>query len=98
LERLYGGAEAEVTLAAAELFKGGKIQLTSLESVRTFRVKLATYGTILDTHKKREAEFSPNSQLYRKITQNKFVVRDLVHFHEHRRAKGWHASGSKSAF
>jgi hypothetical protein len=66
--------------------------LTSLESVRTFRVKLAAYGTILDTHKKREAEFLPNSQLYREITQNKFVVKDLVRFHEHRRAKGWHAS------
>jgi hypothetical protein len=34
LERLYRGAEAEVALAAAELFKGGKIQLTSLESGR----------------------------------------------------------------
>jgi hypothetical protein len=60
LERLYGGAEAGVTLAAAELFKGGKIQLTSLELVRTFRVKLSAYGTVLDTHKKREAEFLPN--------------------------------------
>jgi hypothetical protein len=92
LERLYGAAEAEVALAAAELFKGGNIQLTSLELVRTFRVKLSAYGTVLDTHKKQEAEFSPNSQLYREITQNKFVVTDLVHFHEHRKAKGWHAS------
>jgi hypothetical protein len=64
LERLYGGVEAEVTLAAAEIFKGGKIQLTALELVRAFQVKLAAYGTILDTHKKQEAEFSPNSQLY----------------------------------
>jgi hypothetical protein len=56
LERLYGGAETEVTLAAAELFKGGKVQLTLLDWVRTFRVKLPAYGTILDTHKKREAE------------------------------------------
>jgi hypothetical protein len=55
-------------------------------------VKLSAYGTVLDTHKKREAEFLPNSQLYREITQNKFVVTDLVHFHEHRKAKGWHAS------
>jgi hypothetical protein len=31
LERLYGGAEAEVFLAAAELFKGGKVQFTSLD-------------------------------------------------------------------
>jgi hypothetical protein len=92
LERIYGGAEAEVTLAAAERSKGGKVQLTSLNSVRTFRVKLAAYRTILDTHKKREAEFLLNSQLYREITQNKFVVTNLVHFHEHRRTKGWHTS------
>jgi hypothetical protein len=66
--------------------------LNSLESVRTFQVKLLAYGTVLDTHKKREAVFSPNSQLYREIIQNNFVVIDLVHFNEHRKAKGWHAS------
>jgi hypothetical protein len=82
LERLFGGAETEVALAAAELFKGAKVQITSLDAVRSFRVKLAAYGTVLTTHDKREAEFLPNSQLYREIIQNKFITTDLVHFHE----------------
>jgi hypothetical protein len=92
LERLFGGAETEVALAAAELFKEAKVQITSLDSVRSFRVKLAAYGTVLSTHDKREAEFSPNSQLYRKIIQNKFITTDLLHFHEQMVAKKWEAS------
>jgi hypothetical protein len=36
LERLFGGAETKVALAAAELFKGAKVQITSLDSVRSF--------------------------------------------------------------
>jgi hypothetical protein len=56
--------DQEIASTAAELFKGQKLQLTLLESVRAFRVKLASYGVILDTYGKREAEFSPNLQLY----------------------------------
>jgi hypothetical protein len=33
LERLWGGPDQEITTTATELFKGGKIQLTALESV-----------------------------------------------------------------
>jgi hypothetical protein len=91
LERLFGGAETEVALAAAELFKGAKVQITSLDSVSSFRVKLAAYRTVLTTHDKREAEFLPNSQLYREIIQNKFKTTDLVHFHEQMVAKKWEA-------
>jgi hypothetical protein len=92
LECLFGGAETEVALAAAELFKGAKVQIRSLDSVRSFRVKLAFYGTVLTTHDKREAEFLPSSQLYREIIQNKFITTDFVHFHEQMVAKKWEAS------
>jgi hypothetical protein len=64
LERLFGGADQVIAYTAAELFKGQKVQLTSLESARTFRVKLSSYGTTLQTYGKRKAELSPNSQLY----------------------------------
>jgi hypothetical protein len=55
-------------------------------------VKLAAYDTVLTTHDKREAEFSPNSQLYREIIQNKFITTDLVYFHEQMVVKKWEAS------
>jgi hypothetical protein len=67
LERLFGGAEAEIMLASTELFKGPKVVLSSLDSVRTFRVKLVAYRRILETHGQREAEFAPNSHLYREL-------------------------------
>jgi hypothetical protein len=41
LERLWGGPDQEIATTAADMFKGSKVQLTSLESVRAFRVKLA---------------------------------------------------------
>jgi hypothetical protein len=66
LERLWGGLDQEIATTAADLFKGSKVQLTSLESVRAFRVKLVSYRSTLETYGKRKAEFSPNSQLYRK--------------------------------
>jgi hypothetical protein len=62
LERLLGGAEAEVMFASTELFKGPKVVLSSLDSVRTFRVKLFAYRTILETHGQREAEFADARQ------------------------------------
>jgi hypothetical protein len=40
LERLYGGADQEIAATALDLFKGAKVQLASLESVRAVRVKL----------------------------------------------------------
>jgi hypothetical protein len=49
-ERLFGGVEAEIMLASTELFKGPKVVLSSLDSVRTFRVKWVAYRTILETH------------------------------------------------
>jgi hypothetical protein len=55
LERLFGGAEAEISLALVDLFKGPKVSLTSLDLVRTFRVKLAAYRTTLETHRQRAA-------------------------------------------
>jgi hypothetical protein len=82
LERLFGGSEAEIMLASTELFKGPKVVLSSLDSVRTFRVKLVAYRTILETHGQREAEFAPNSHLYRELMQSKFVQTDLIHFNE----------------
>jgi hypothetical protein len=54
-------------------------------------VRLAAYSTVLTTHDKREAEFLPNSQLYREIIQNKFITTDLVHFHKQMVAKKWEA-------
>jgi hypothetical protein len=71
LERLFGGAEAEVMLASTELFKGLKVVLSSLNSVKTFRVKLVAYRTILETHGQRKSEFAPNSHLYRELMQSK---------------------------
>jgi hypothetical protein len=89
LERLFGGVEAEVMLASTELFKGPKVVLSSLDSVRTFRVKLVAYRTILETHGQRETEFAPNSHLYRELMQSEFVQADLIHFNEQRVAKRW---------
>jgi hypothetical protein len=92
LERLYGGAEAEILLASQELFKGPKVAFTSLDSVRSFRVKLAAYRTTLETHGQRVTEFSPNSHLYREITAQKFTPTDMLHFQEQRVARNWKAS------
>jgi hypothetical protein len=64
LERLYGGSDHEIAATANELFKGQRVQLTSLESVQAFRVKLAAYILTLETYGKREAEFLPNSRLW----------------------------------
>jgi hypothetical protein len=36
LERHYGGMDQEIASTAAELFKGQKVQLTLMESVRAF--------------------------------------------------------------
>jgi hypothetical protein len=60
-----------------DLFQGSKIQLSSLESVRTFRVKLEAYRATLDTYHIGEAEFAPNGQLYREIKDRKFTQPDL---------------------
>jgi hypothetical protein len=76
-------------LASTELFKGPKVVLSSLDSVRTFRVKLVAYRTILETHGQGEAEFAPNSHLYRELMQSKFVQTDLIHFNEQGVAKRW---------
>jgi hypothetical protein len=89
LERLWGGPDQEIAITAADLFKGSKVQLTSLESVRALRVKLASYRSTLETYGKREAEFSPNSQLYREIQAQKFTLQDLIRFNETRSDKGW---------
>jgi hypothetical protein len=88
LKRLYGGAEAEINLASAELFKGPKVTLSWLDSVRTFRVRLAAYRTTLETHGQRVAEFSPNSHLYQKIMQSRFTAPDIIHFQEQREVRG----------
>jgi hypothetical protein len=87
LERLFGGAEAEISLASVDLFKGPKVLLTSLDSVRTFRVKLAAYRTTLETHWQRATEFAPNSHLYREIIFSKFTQTDLIHFQEQKATK-----------
>jgi hypothetical protein len=92
LERLYGGAKAEISLSSTELIKGPKVMISSLDSVRTFRVKLSAYSTTLDTHGQRQTEFALNSNLYREIMHSWFNQPDLVHFHEQRVAKGWPAS------
>jgi hypothetical protein len=89
LERLYGGADQEIATTALDLFKCAKVQLLSLESVRAFRVKLQAYRATLDTYHKREAEFAPNSQLYREIQDRKFTQPDLMRFHDRRSDKGW---------
>jgi hypothetical protein len=87
--RLYRGANQEIATTALDLFKGSKIQLSSLEFVRTFRVKLEAYRAALDTYRIREAEFAPNSQLYREIEERKFTQPDLMRFHDRRSSKGW---------
>jgi hypothetical protein len=89
LERHYGGMDQEIASMAAELFKGQKVQLTPLESVRSFRVKLASYGVILDTYGKREAKFSRNSQLYQELQERKFTQQDIMKFHDRRSNKKW---------
>jgi hypothetical protein len=60
-----------------------------LDSVRGFRVKLASYRATLETYGKREAEFSPQSQLYRELQDRKFPLQDLLRFHDRRSDKGW---------
>jgi hypothetical protein len=82
LERLYGGADQEIATTALDLFKGAKVQLAPLKSVRAFRVKLQAYRATLDTYHKREAEFAPKSQLYREIQDRKFTQPDLIRFHD----------------
>jgi hypothetical protein len=89
LERLYGGSDHEIAATANELFKDQRVQLTSLESVRAFRVKLAAYRSTLETYGNREAEFSPNSQLFCDITDRKLSKLDLMKFHNRRSHKGW---------
>jgi hypothetical protein len=75
--------------AALDLFKDYKIQLSPLESVRVFRVKLEAYRTTLDTYRIDEEEFAPNGELYREIKDNKFTQPDLVRFQDERSSKGW---------
>jgi hypothetical protein len=87
--RLYRGANQEKATTALDLFKGSKIQLSSLKSVGTFRVKLEAYRATLDTYRIREAEFAPNGQLYREIKEIKFIQPDLMCFHDRRSNKGW---------
>jgi hypothetical protein len=76
-------------LASVDLFKGPKVSLTPLDSVRTFRVKLAAYRTTLETHWQWAAEFAPNSYLYREIIFSKFTQTDLIHFQEQKATKMW---------
>jgi hypothetical protein len=47
-------------------------------------VKLTSHGSMLETYGKKEAEFSPNSQLYREIQDRKFTGADLNKFHDQR--------------
>jgi hypothetical protein len=58
--RLYRGAKQKIATAAWDFFEGSKIQLSSLESVRVFRIKLEAYRTTLDTYHIEEEEFAPN--------------------------------------
>jgi hypothetical protein len=87
--RLYRGANQEIATTALDLFTGSKIQLSSLKSVRTFRVKLETYRATLDTYRTGEAEFAPHGQLCREIKERKFTQPDLMRFHDRRSSKGW---------
>jgi hypothetical protein len=89
LERLFGGADQEIATTVADLLKGPRIQLNSLDSVRGFSVKHASYRATLETYGKREAEFSPQSQLYRELQDRKFRQQDLLRFHDRRSDKGW---------
>jgi hypothetical protein len=89
LERLFGGADQEIATTVADILRGPRIQLNSLDSVRGFRVKLASYRATLETYGKTEAEFSPQSQLYRELQDRKFTQQDLLRFHDRRSDKGW---------
>jgi hypothetical protein len=62
LGRLYRGANQEIAITALDLFKGSKIQLSSLVSVTAFRVKLEAYRATLDTYRITEAEFASTLQ------------------------------------
>jgi hypothetical protein len=73
VRRLYRVAKQKIATTALDLFKGSKIQLLSLESVRAFRDKLEAYRTTLDTYRIEEAEFTPNGQLYGEIKDRKFA-------------------------
>jgi hypothetical protein len=55
LERLFGGADQEIATTVADLLKGPRIQLNSLDSVRGFRVKLASYRATLETYGERQS-------------------------------------------
>jgi hypothetical protein len=81
--------DQEIATTALDLFKGAKVQLSSLNSVRAFRVKLQAYRATLDTYHKREGEFAPNSQLYREVQYRKFTQPDIMRFHDRRSDKGW---------
>jgi hypothetical protein len=89
LEKLFGGADQEIATTVADLLKGPRIQLNSLDLVRGFRVKIASYTATLETYGKREAEFSPQSQLYRELQDRKISQQDLLRFQDRRSDKGW---------
>jgi hypothetical protein len=90
--RLYRGAKQKIESASLDLFKGSKVQLLSLESVRIFRVNCEGYRAALDTYRIGEAEFALNGQLYREIKDRKLTQPDLARFHNTRSSKGWHDS------
>jgi hypothetical protein len=89
VRRLYRGEKQKIATTALDLFKGSKVRLSSLESVRAFRVKLEAYMTTLDTYRVEEAEFAPNGQLYREIKDRQFTQPDLERFRDERSSKGW---------
>jgi hypothetical protein len=68
------------------------VSITSLDSVRSFRVTLPAFGTMLATHKQRATEFAPNSHLYREIIHTLFLQTEILHFQEQQAAKRWPAS------
>jgi hypothetical protein len=68
------------------------VSITSLDSVRSFKVKLAAFGITLATHKQRATEFAPNSHLYREIIHTRFSQTEILHFQEQRAGKRWPAS------
>jgi hypothetical protein len=92
LEPLFGGREEEIASTAADLFKGSKVQLASLDSALTFQVKLVSYRATLETYGMREYKFAPNSQLYREIQKRKFTQKDITCFHDRQTDKGWEDS------
>jgi hypothetical protein len=89
VERLYREAKQKVATTALDLLEGSKIQLSSLKSVRIFRVKLEAYRATLDTYRIGEAEFAPNCKFYREIKDRKFTQPDLMRFHNRCSSKGW---------